>query len=338
MPEKLVVLESFRAPRATTNPYVVQLARHLQALPDVSVRTFRWTTALFGRYDVVHLHWPEILVTGSTPIRAAANQARFALLIARWWLTRTPVVRTVHNLRPHEGASRPARVLLRATDRLTTVRIHLNELTPPGPVPHVVIPHGHYTDWYEPHAVAGVVSGRVVTIGIVRAYKQVPHLIEVFRSSAPSNATLRVIGSVPDPLLREQVVATAAGDPRVALELQHVDDARFVAEVTSADLVALPYDGLHNSGLVLAALSLGRPVLVPDTATTRALAAEVGPGWVRTFAAPLDAAGLHDASTARVPDRLPDLTARGWEAAAASHRAAFDLAIARRRAGRRARS
>ena len=266
------------------------------------------------------------------------NQTRFALLLARWWLTRTPVVRTVHNLRPHEGASGPARWLLRAVDRLTTVRIHLNELTPAGPVTHVVIPHGHYVDWYAPHPVAEVVAGRVVTIGIVRAYKQVPQLIEVFRASAPESATLRVVGAVPDPGLAAQVRGTAGDDPRVELDLQHVDDARFVAEVTSADVVALPYDGLHNSGLVLAALSLGRPVLVPDTATTRALAAEVGPGWVRTFSAPLDAAGLREALVAPDPERLPDLTARGWPAAAAAHRAAFDLAIARRRAGRRARA
>lgn len=334
MPDTFVVLESFREPRSTTNPYVVQLARSLRALTGVSVLTFRWTTALFGRYDVVHLHWPEILTTGTTPTRAVVNQVRFTLLIARWWLTRTPVVRTVHNLRPHEGASGPARWLLQAVDRLTTVRIHLNEHTPAGPVPHVVIPHGHYVDWYAPHPVGDALAERVVTIGIVRAYKQVPHLIEVFRSSAPADGTLHVVGAVPDPALADLVEAAAADDPRVELDLRHVDDARFVAEVTAAELVALPYDGLHNSGLVLAALSLGRPVLVPDTTTTRALSAEVGHGWVRMFPAPLDAATLRDAMSVRIPDRLPDLSARGWAGAAVAHRAAFDLAVARRRAGR----
>ena len=41
--------------------------------------------------------------------------------------------------------------------------------------------------------------------------------------------------------------------------------------------MVLPYRQMHNSGAVLAALSLDRPVLVPAT-DQRGLGAEVGPG------------------------------------------------------------
>ena len=45
------VLQSFPAPRPTTNPYIVMLARSLAATPGLAVRTFTWRTALAGRYD-----------------------------------------------------------------------------------------------------------------------------------------------------------------------------------------------------------------------------------------------------------------------------------------------
>ena len=49
----------------------------------------------------------------------------------------------------------------------------------------------------------------------------------------------------------------------------------------------LPYRHMHNSGAALTALSLDRPVLVPETDVNRDLARETGPGWVVTFAGEL---------------------------------------------------
>ncbi|MHA3703901.1 hypothetical protein ACXR2U_17155 [Jatrophihabitans sp. YIM 134969] len=339
----IVVLESFRAPRPTTNPYVVQLAQSLAARGDVEVLTFDWRLALLGRYDVVHLHWPEILVAGRTPARAAAGQLRFALLLLRWWAAGTPVVRTVHNLRPHEDVGRIARFLLTRLDALTTVRIHLNPETPEGrtaageAVPHRVVLHGDYRDWYAPHPHPEAVPGRVVSAGIVRPYKQVDRLVEVFRAADVPGSSLHVVGAVPDPGVARRVVAAADADPRITLRLEHVDDDTFVREVGEAELVALTYQELHNSGGALAALSLDRPVLVPDTPTTRALATEVGEAWVRRYTAPLEAEDLAAALAVGTPDGSPDLSARRWPDAAVAHRDAFLLARRlRRRALRRA--
>ncbi len=57
-------------------------------------------------------------------------------------------------------------------------------------------------------------------------------------------------------------------------------DAELVDEVGRAELAILPYHEMHNSGAILVAMSLGRPVLAPRTASNTALSEEVGPGWI----------------------------------------------------------
>ena len=104
--------------------------------------------------------------------------------------------------------------------------------------------------------------------------------------------------------------------------------------MSESELVVLPYRHMHNSGAALTALSLSRPVLVPDNAVNRDLAAEVGPGWVITFEGDLDADDLRRAlEEARRPDRAdaPDLSRRDWALAAPAHLAAYRRAVEIRR-------
>jgi beta-1,4-mannosyltransferase len=72
----LTVLQGFPVPRPTTNPYLVMLAQSLREQPGVTVLPFSWRTALVGRFDVYHSHWPEILVGGRTPCSASRSSGR----------------------------------------------------------------------------------------------------------------------------------------------------------------------------------------------------------------------------------------------------------------------
>jgi len=82
---------------------------------------------------------------------------------------------------------------------------------------------------------------------------------------------------------------------------------------------------------VLVALSLDRAVLVPRTASTEALAAEVGPGWVQLFEGELSPEDLVTA-LARLADAplsgRPDLTDRDWSNVGRRHAQAYRLAVA----------
>ncbi|MGY2064498.1 glycosyltransferase [Blastococcus sp. SYSU DS0619] len=328
-----VVLQSFPAPRPTTNPYVVLLGRSLAALPDVELRTFSRRRALLGRIDVFHAHWPEILVDGRTGPRRAARQLFFVLLLLRLAVTRTPWVRTIHNPELPRGLSRLQEALLRLAERRTTLWIRLNTDTPlPAGAADELIPHGHYRDWFTAQPRHTPVPGRLAFAGQIRGYKGVEQLIEAFRGTAAEapDAELVVAGRPTSDELAERIRALSDGDPRITLDLRFLPDDDLVATITGAELVVLPYPEMHNSGGVLAALSLDRPVLVPGNEVNRALADEVGREWVRTFAGQLTAetllAALRSVQQAGTSGS-PRLDARGWEEAGARHLAAYRRAV-----------
>ena len=335
----LRVLQSVRGPRPTTNPYVVQL---MQGLGEhAEVRAFTWPAALLWRYDVLHVHWPEVVVDRRHPLRRLAAVAALHLVLVRCRLRRTAVVRTAHNLRPHEEVpDRATGGVLRACDRATTWWVRLNDGTPtPGDAPATTVPHGHYVDWFARHPRRPAEPRRLASVGLLRPYKGIDELLSAFAALDDPEASLVVAGRPVTEAIAAQVRTAAAQDGRVVTDLRHVDDADLVRWITSASLVALPYRQMHNSGAALLALSLGRPVLVPANPVTDALAAEVGPAWVRRFTGPLtadalrtalaDVDGLSDASA-------PDLSARDWPAGTRAHLEVYRAAVgrSRRRAAR----
>ncbi len=348
--ERLVVLHSLRRPRAATG--YVDLV--LEAAPVSAVlRWFSWRRALVGRYDVLHVHWPELLVRDSArPWLQAVKRRLLALLLLRVRLTRTPLVWTAHNLAPHEDGPAAEQRSLEHLTRQVDVIVRLDTaeedvmagLATADDVETFTIPHGHYRELYAPHGARASEPGRLLHFGIIRAYKGVPALIEAFTDlagpartagAAAPDVHLSVVGH-PHPGQGEVVERAAAADPRITATLAYVDDDVLVDEIRRAQLVVLPYlGGMHNSGALLAALSLDRPVLVPRSPTNSALADEVGPGWVLQYDGDISAAVLAQAlsASARPPEQRPHLDARGAPAQRARYREAYDraLVIARQR-------
>lgn len=328
----LVILQSFPTPKPTTNPYLVMLAESLRAVDGVTVKNFHWRTALFGRYDVFHAHWPEILVTGHSPVKTLAKQVLTAALIVRLWLTRTPLVRTVHNVAEPEGLTGVQRMLLRRLDRRATLRIRLNPTTQIRSGIVVTIPHGHYREWFAHYPARASVPGQLGYFGLIRRYKGVEVLLEAFRGLDSESLSLRVGGKPSTAELAQTVRSLAAGDARITLQLAFLSDGEVVELVRTSELVVLPYRFMHNSGGALATLSLDRPVLLPDNEVNRLLAEEVGPGWVHLYSgelAPQDLASALATLRATPPKGRPDLSAREWSSTGADHVAAYRRAIAR---------
>jgi glycosyltransferase involved in cell wall biosynthesis len=334
----VTVLQSFPTPRPTTNPYLIMLADHLGRSGRGRVLTFSYRTALLGRYDVFHVHWPETLLRGSSPAKKLARQLLALAFMIKLALNRTPVVRTVHNLARPEGLSRVDHALLDLMDRLTTIRIRLNPLTPvPAGRPSMIIPHGHYRDWFADHPRRPAEPGRLGYVGLIRRYKGVERLLETFTETADSAPTLTLrIGGRPSTEDLGMIIDRAvAADHRIEAITRYLDDAELVELVTASELVVLPYRFMHNSGGALAALSLDRPVLVPDNEVNQLLAEETGPGWVHVYTGELTARDLLDAvdGVRRKRTDRPRLAGRDWPGIAVAHLDAYRQALAIRRAG-----
>jgi beta-1,4-mannosyltransferase len=330
-------MESFVAIRDTTNPYQTQLVAALREHVDVA--TFSWRAALLGRFDVLHVHWPEVLVRDTTSARTLARQLLYLLLLVRIRIGRKALVRTLHNIAPHESGSAAEGWLLRLGDRWTTCWIALNEFTPvPSAAPSVLIPHGHYRDWFAGYALPPVDAGRLLHFGRIRRYKGLAELLAGFRDLADPALRLRIVGRADDPRLAQLVRAATRADDRITADQRYVAESDAATEFGRAELVVLPYPQLHNSGVALLALSLGRPVLVPDNTVTRALAAEVGSAWVIRYDGTLDARALRagvESLRSHPPSEAPDLRGREWQQIGRAHAAAFEHAVHAARASRR---
>jgi beta-1,4-mannosyltransferase len=323
------VLQVLDPPDGTTR-FVDQI---VQDLPDdVVLSWFTWRRALLSSYDVLHVHWPERLTRVRSRWKQPLIRLAFCALLLRVRLTRTAIVRTEHNVGPHEPGGRLEAWLLAWLDRWTTLAIQLNPTTAvdPGRV-NMLVPLGHYRDRFAAHEHLATVPGRLLYFGLIRPYKGVDRLLECFPSTDDPSLSLRIVGRPQSSYWHELVLAATRADPRITARLEFVDDATLVREVTQAALVVLPYRELHNSASLLVALSLDRPVLVPRTPSTEALAAEVGGDWVRLFDGELTAQVLTQTLAevaARPPGVRPDLSDRDWALIGPRHAECYRAAVA----------
>lgn len=333
MPRPIRVL--FPQRRPTTNPYVVMLGEALQAHPDVELVDLTWSAALFGNYDVIHLHWPEILLAGRTPARRRTKEATFAALLARLRVQRRALVRTYHNVDLPKGLTPAQERLLRRAEEQTAAWIVLNEVSePPASAPRVLIPHGHYRGWYARFPQAPMQAGRIGYFGLIRRYKAVDRLVAAFRDAGREreDLSLSVAGKPSTPELADELRTAAGGDPRITFTFAFLSEAELVQHVTASQIIALTHREMFNSGTALAALSLDRPVLLPRNTVNESLADEVGADWVLLYDEPLTGEDLLAAFgrlDARPADAAgPDLSARDWDRCGEAHVLAYRQALA----------
>jgi beta-1,4-mannosyltransferase len=315
-----------------SNPYTWLLYTHLAPL-GVRTEEFSPARALRGGYDILQVHWPDkALNARRLPVRAAGALAALASLdAARRGGAR--VVWTAHNADPHESRHpdlerRFWSALVRRVDGVIhlseagrrMVEARFPELTTR---PSTVVAPGHFRGSYpdtitrsEARAALGLPpKARVIAFfGLIRNYKGVPHLVRAARA-LPEDVLLLVAGAPQPASVADEVRSAADQDPRVRLSLGHVPDDRVQEYLRAADLVALPFRDITNSGSALLALGFDRPVLVPARGAMGELQALAGADWVRTYEGELTPAllaGALDWAQAGRRQASPPLDALDW--------------------------
>jgi len=337
------------------NPYTWLLYSHLDAL-GVETRDFTPLRALRGGYDVLHVHWPEKAITAQGLLGRMAGAAVAIALLEAAHLHGAKIVWTAHNARPHESRDPRferwfwSRVLHRVDAVIHPSLAGQAAIEARDPAlagrPRAVVRMGHYRGVYPDHlsraearAGFGIPSdARVLTfLGLVRPYKNVPHLIRTVRSLPPeAGVVLLVAGEPLTPQLDTEIREAAGEDPRVRLSLQHVPEADVQRYLLAADLVVLPFTDITNSGSALLALSFERPVLLPGIGAMGELQSLAGPEWVRTYDGELTGTTLCQAIAWAVqrPERPLNLQPLDWDVIARETRALYEAALAVR-SGRR---
>lgn len=318
------------------NPFVTLM---IGALPSSEVRSsyFSWRQAFIRRWDVVHFQWPEKFFTGKSLLSRGLKIARFRLWLACLRIRGTAVVLTVHNLATHESVGNLAERELARLESRVDCFISLNPAVDlqRGPTPIVTIPHGSYRAVIPP-GVRRPVSGRTLLyFGFIRDYKNVPRLLRAFSESTLSDEgySLRVVGKPHSSDIYESVVAVSER-PGTSVDLRALPDSVLYEEISASAAVVLPYTQLYNSGALLMALTLDRPVIAPRTAATEYYERRFGPSWVILYDGDLTAEALQDAvvrvarDAPRDPLELDDLD---WSVLSGDYLRAYRTAIAQRR-------
>jgi beta-1,4-mannosyltransferase len=311
---RIRVLQSIAKPRPNYNPYFIMLFQAIAVHDDP--RWFSWRKALFGRYDLFHLHLPETFVASTGRVKTGIKRVLLEALILRLRLSRTPVVWTVHHIEPYErnyGGAERARLRLESLAKYK-IFLHHGEGRDGPTTTTIVI--GEYREWYEA-LISEVERARdqFLCFGLMRPYKNVESLIEAFQEANKDSWRLVLAGRPSPRGYASDLTDQIAGHPRIDARFEYQDDRDLIGLIQSSAIVVLPYLEMYNSSAALTALSLGTPVLVPDTESSREMQDEFGREWVMTFSGALSTPILEEALShcLNIPhSSFPDLSKRSW--------------------------
>ena len=312
------------------NPDLAALYAGLRTGLGVEAAGFGHRTALAGRWDVLHLNWPEWCLRRDRGRAAlAADCARFLATVALLRRRGTVVAWTAHNLWPHEVdrwglVDRFTRALTYQIDLvLGSCQAVLDEVQAVHPMlrraEHRVVPLAHYRGLYpdqgltRQQARAGLglpADDRILlSLGLVRRYKNAPALVRCFREVAGPGRFLLIAGQSRDEALSRQLRAELAGSPRARADLAFIPADRIQYYLRACDAVIVPTSTAVNSGAALLALSFDRPVVVPDRAGLAQLGETAGPGWVHAYRGGLRPQVLRESFALEPPAGSPSLAA-----------------------------
>jgi glycosyltransferase involved in cell wall biosynthesis len=276
----------------------------------------------------------------------ARSAARSADIVHFQWLAVQPVdvhllprgvplVLTAHDVLPREPRPGQLRAQQRLLERMDAVVVHsahgrdrlIGELSIDPSKIHV-IPHGAFTHFDDlqarlpPELSDGGERTRPVAVlpGLLRPYKGVDLLLEAWRrfgDDPPGELWICGLPRVPLP---------ATLPPGVRVVPRFLSDPELAGVLRRADLVVLPYREIDQSGILYAALGLGRPLLLSAVGGFP----EVAALGAAELVAPDDAAALAEALARLLGDpqarqrlahdaRAAAAGAYSWEASARRH-------------------
>ncbi|MFO7927213.1 MAG: glycosyltransferase [Halobacteriota archaeon] len=282
--------------RYPENPY---MSLSIGALRDlgVDVRTpelpllfpLTRTAIRHGDADVMQLDWVydyyTIGLTGNEQIDRVATMLRAATMLLDLIvvsLLPIAVVWTVHNERHHEEkyrrTERVVNELLFFVADAVSVKCHAaiemlsSMYTFADSADFAVVPDGNFIPAYEnevsretARAELSIPNDAFVCLffGLVREYKGIPELIEAFVELDAPDTELWIVGNPHTDELQRELEALSFGIEDIETVFEFVPDNRVQYYMNAADVLALPYRNILNSGSAHLGLSYGTPVVAP---------------------------------------------------------------------------
>ena len=268
------------------NPFTLQLLHALETHPDVTAvqHGTSWMKVPEAKFDVVHIHWPELLTNWAEPTPKEISDIQKVLTR---WKQESAIVATVHNEYPHYRDTEAFRRLYRLVYTYTDGIIHMGEASKRvmrkryademDRADEVVIPHGNYA--YFPNEVSEE-SARLeldvpqdanvfLCFGSIRSMSEWKLIRNAFREANVPNPYFIIAANMPYRESRDSwrywtVRVPIYCNPNMHREEGFIPPQRVQYYMNAADVTVIPrYDAL-NSGNVPLGMTFGNIVVGPD--------------------------------------------------------------------------
>ena len=283
----------------TRNPVLSNLNKHLENDKDIIIYEFSIFKPFTKRYDIFHLHWPDVFFVKSfffTLLRIIY----FLTILGVFKLRGTKLIWTVHNLQPHNNyhpklnrfvvniwakildnyivMSEVSRKLIR--EKYPTLKSKRSEL----------IYHGLYDNYKnevtkkEARIKLGIDEDRKVLLyfGRIEKYKNIPALVEEI-NNLDDSYILIIAGNSKEKKLIEQIENKIDHNKNIKTYFRFIEDDEVQFFFNAADLVVLPFKNLLNSGSAMLALSFLKPLYCPNIGTLKELKNIIGKNVINTY-------------------------------------------------------
>jgi beta-1,4-mannosyltransferase len=319
------------------NPYNFLLYQAIEK-ENIVVDEFSLKRAITGKYDIIHIHWPEAFFIRPSFFKSFFDGLIFLCLCSFMRIRGMKLVWTAHNIGGHEKRHVLMQKIFNSLFRsMVDLVLYLSEASKQAlcdkfkkmeAVPYAITPHGDYIGIYpdvtekKPKLRDQLLIPKharvIVFLGQIRAYKNVLELINVFNELDDAEAFLIIAGNCNDESLKKEICLASKSNTNIILHFGFVADDDIAGYLSAATVAVLPYREILNSGSCLLALSMGCPVLSPHMGSLAEVSNIVGKHNHRTYIGKLTPVELRQSLEAFTGMRVDkaDLAFFSWKSVA----------------------
>lgn len=241
----------------------------------------KWVYKNQKKLDIIHFQWTMPFFTASSKINAWKQVIAFIYFL--FFLKREgyKIVWTVHNIHPHDKSIFPYYwgdfFLSHCADAVIvhaeSTKKELKRWYGRSSKNVYLIPFSTYKGYSEAYEY-GYPPKKARTeldlpkdkfiylfFGYVRKYKGIDILIKAFQKAKQDNGVLLIVGGYWTDVDKAEIEKVVKNDPNIILHTKEMDDKCVQQHMAAADVVVLPYRKITTSGVLVLALTFGKPII-----------------------------------------------------------------------------
>jgi len=266
-------------PDITDNIHILNIH---EALKKGGVQIHTWKEFKKFRYffkvKIIHYNWIENLNYGSNA-KYIISFIKKVMILCLLKMFNKKIVWTINNKISHESRYKPLDIIMIKFIIIISNRIHILSNISRQVIKDYYkninnnkifyIPHGNYIDNIKKYVLKKPDKKiKFIYFGIIRLYKNIELLIEVFNSLekfTDVDFELEITGKYDSHEYIRKLTQLAHNNDKIILHFNYINDDELNAVIQSSDIAIFPFDmtSALNSGTIMLAFSNKRTVIAP---------------------------------------------------------------------------